>query len=281
MVGTAGGLDNRLATPLVRIDAVLLSSAPEEVPETIAHEIFGHALSFYEAKKLGVAQAWGDAVEDEMLAEVVGDVVSRERGRTVGVMGEVGAELLKSTMAYARMQWFGKVGYAGQISLEEKEEPAAALLTRLDAQTEELVRLNGVLDQVHLWRRRIGHFTSVHGEPVSRYVPLWSYVDDMEAANIEGRANLLAARTVVYDNLRFLEVEGGMTLRRALRSPRYDGFLRARVAEIGALRARLATLGTVAPLPPVAGRVSHTDDAWTVLEKKDEADRKKHPDHWR
>ena len=281
VTGVAGGFDARSTPPLVRIDAVLLSSAPETVFDTVAHEILGHGLSYFEAKKAGVDAAWNQAAEDEMLAELVGDAIMREKGRPLDSSNLSAFELLKGTEPYAHLQWFGLSGYADRFTLEDAANPGAALEARLDAQAAEYDRLEKVRNEIRLWRRRIVHFTGVHHEPVENYTSLWAYVDDMEAANDEHRTSLAGAREIVYDALRFLAVPDGLNMRRELAQPRFAAFVRARREDIRVLRERLIALGATEELPAVAGRVSHTDDAWAVLLQKVDEDKKKNPDHWR
>ncbi len=279
-IGKAGNTDATVSPPLVRVDSVLLSGAPDVVPDTLAHEVFGHALSALEAKKAGVYDAWTSSAEDEMLAELVGSLVSRERGRPFH-SDDSGARLIQSTASYVRLHWFGSAGQPGTISAEDASAPAEALRARLSAQTEEAARLDGVLDQIHEWQLQFMHFGTVHEISPERFESLWQYLEESRLTNNAARADLDRARGAVYDKMVYLTLPEGLKLRRALASKSYARFAGQRRSELDRLRARLIALGAGEPAPAPAGVATFTDDRWEQLRKMVVRDLKDNPDHWR
>lgn len=279
--GMAGGLFTELSPPLAVVDSVLVSSSPDTLIRIVAHEVLGHAVSHLEAKKAGVESAWGLSAEDEMLAEAVGDLVRRESGvaSDPSYWGE--PELIRSTEAYVRLQWFGLTGHPANFSIEEASAPAEAMMNRGREYIDEMARLTRSYDGSRVWRQRMQHFIRVHGESLAAYAAQFRYLDEADESTNAHIGALNDAQDAAYERRRMLATADGIVLRRRLSSPRYLEFARAKVVEIGRLRSRLIAMGERKIAPVEKGNEPPGQDAWDALLEKCEADKKKNPDHWR
>lgn len=283
-VGKAGNTDAAKEPLEVTVDAALIEKAPEALRSVVAHEVLGHALSILEARAAKVGDAWNASTEDEMLAELVGDLVARETGGAYDLDGEdAGYNLFESTSAYARAQWTGRAGFVTSFAYDEVAAPAEALRSRLRFQDEERARLQAIVDGARDWELAILHFRTVHGATDEESKPLWDYVEESRATNEAALTELEGARGRVKDKLDYLALPEGLKLRATLASKPYAAFVAERSAEIARLRERLVKLGPgEKPAPPAdSSRATRTDPRWDALEKKIAEDRRKNPDHWR
>ena len=257
-------------------NVLLAKGASPWLVDAAAHEVLGHAVSSFQARRAGVLPVWLKSADNELGASLIGRIVEAEAGVDSGGMGQEDAAMA-STQAFCEGMWLGRAGFPMDLSPEETLAPAEALQRHLDFMAEKLQRYQTAQDDARTWLRYAAHFIFVHNVREERLKKIWDDAQDSEADADQRRTELEQQGNILWFGL-----PEGLALRRKLAEPAAQRYLAAARAENLSLIERLRPLlahkpRAAAPAPDFPkGQIS-----WDELSAMREKDLAENPGHWR
>lgn len=143
---TSGGHTHTATVPpQVHLNRAYLEARKEDAPETLAHEMFGHALERKKAERFGVQDVYLDDQDEEANAGLIGWTVGAELGNKV----EDGWAwiYMDNPANYHKRLKTNLPYYSRTLSTEEMKDP-------LSAYTKRLAEVNKLLPRIPIRRER-------------------------------------------------------------------------------------------------------------------------------
>jgi hypothetical protein len=270
---------DRVPTEIV-LNEKLAASTGTLIVETLAHELYGHALIVPEAAKEGVDIGW--LVEHEGFSLAVGDLIAREAGEPARDEDRIDW-IAESTAAYCDGVLFTDSPQRIELSLAEARDPKAAVAARLVELARRRTWISSRRRAYAAWTFRLDQLESVHGLDPRSTADLRESLRGLADDAIPQRQAILDA---AEPHLRTVqtwldEPEGKIwiaTMTAVAASP-VAARLEREWARLGIeIRARRAEETSKDGRPSAAPLVRQLtwDDLGALVEK----DRAAHPDHW-
>lgn len=254
----------------------------QDLPPTLAHELFGHGLWYWRAAAENAFQAFHYHELNETNARLVGWLVDFEMDRR---FEENGAwSYLRDPAQFLRNLKLRLPYYALTFSNEELARPLEALEARLVAARAKRGRLEGELANHRSWNGVIDHFAGKHGIPERRFARLRQTMADADQNYRDEIANMDAIISDVDGAIGRMKAEPDRESERYLQwAASHPLFARLEAAARESAR-RLIELVSKAPsaAPSAETPEAPKSDQLTFddLVRLYQEDRQRHPDHW-
>ena len=235
-----GGAWVKLNRDYLRTDTAYLL---RDLPDTLGHELLGHALGAARAETAGAARAWSRWRGDELSAGVTGWVIAAELGAIPN--NEYMWRWLEDPERYFRALHLAGAYYAKTLSAPEAANPVAAYRERLARVDAALELLDRRASEAVDWNKVIDHFEQEHGADPRRLALVRSEL--ASAASPEERAAERARLLAVRRELAAACVSSDDPPRKDFENPLFDE-AEARTARLAErLRAAIARAAMPAP----------------------------------
>jgi hypothetical protein len=165
LVGAGGSTNSSGQVPVIRLNEDYLKMPPEYIdmnlPGTLGHELFGHALEDIKAKKAGVADAFDHFELNETNAGLVGWIIEAERGHfDPDTQRDI---FLASPDEYHERLKMLDAYYAATFDLSDIQNPVPVLKARAVKAEKALAAYKADPIAMHAALRPVAdHFTDIH-----------------------------------------------------------------------------------------------------------------------
>ncbi|OGR96700.1 MAG: hypothetical protein A2V88_01600 [Elusimicrobia bacterium RBG_16_66_12] len=258
----------------------------QDLPPTLAHELFGHGLWYWRAAAENALQAFHHHELNETNARLVGWLVDFEMDRR---FEENGAwNYLQDPAQFLRNLKLRLPYYALTFSNEELARPLEALEARLVSARAKRDRLEGELANHRSWNGVIDHFTGKHGVPERRFARLRRTMADADQNYRDEIATMDAIISDVDGTIARMKAEPDRKSERYLQwAASHPFFARLEAAARESAR-RLHAMVTEAPTSRTDAPADETDETpksdqltFDDLVRLSRDDRERHPERWR
>ncbi|HAH07900.1 MAG TPA: hypothetical protein DCM05_15480 [Elusimicrobia bacterium] len=267
----------------VRIDESLKVSSHAFI-ETLAHELYGHALIFPESKKAGADI--GLLMENEGFSLAAGHLIALELKAPTNPDVLIDA-LTESPRAYYAERLFTQSPDRLELSRSEAADPRGAVMARQG----ELARRRRSLAvrgrDMAVWKWQLDHLERFHGLDPRSVRDLRESVEVWKSTMIPSQRALLdKAEPHMKECLRWFDAEPeGREYTARMAAVSSHPYALGLEAEWAALGRRIAALSAAAPAEPPAPAKREAAPAvkqldWPDVERLASIDRAKHPEHW-
>lgn len=257
----------------------------QDLPPTLAHELFGHGLWYWRAAAENALQAFHHHELNETNARLVGWLVDFEMDRA---FEENGAwNYLQDPAQFLRNLKLRLPYYALTFSNKELAKPLEALESRLISARAKRARLESELANHRSWNAVIDHFARKHGVDESRFTQLRQVMADTEQNYRDELSTMDDIISDVDGTIARMKAETDRQSERYLqRTASHPLFTRLEAAAKENAR-RLAEMVAkasmaAAPAPAAPAHESPKSDQLTFddLMRIYREDRQRHPEHW-
>lgn len=263
-----------------------LLTAPHGLHQTLAHELYGHALTRGLAPKF-LSSHIARLEEDEAHSSVLGAVAARELGYEEIPDARLDA-LLTGAGGYHAEVLFTDSPHRVTLSLAEARNPGEAVAARL----RELARRRRTLDARdagdRVWRAAFAHFEKAHRTPPAAFAAARASIEAWrKEVTAPRRALLDAAEGHLKEVVPFLATEEGLGYSRIMIALTRDAYPAALARETDGLARRLADLrkAAAAKAPPPADEAAPAAPAgalsWEAVQELYDRDHAEFPAHWK
>lgn len=260
----------------------------QDLPPTLAHELFGHGLWYFRAAAENALQAFHHHELNETNARLVGWLVDFEMDRR---FEENGAwNYLQDPTQFLRNLKLRLPYYALTFSNEELARPLEALETRLTSAGAKRTRLEGELNNHRSWNAVIDHFVTRHGMPERHFALLRQTMRDTEQNYRDEVATMDAIISDLEGTIARMKAEPDRQSERYLQwaathplFARLEAAARENARRLHELVAKTSTPPASAPPQATGSAAEPESDQLTFddLMRLYQQDRQGHPDHWR
>ncbi|HAM36880.1 MAG TPA: hypothetical protein DEB40_11755 [Elusimicrobia bacterium] len=249
------------------------------MPGTLAHELLGHGLAEFQARKAGVLEAYNPNYRgNEDNAALVGWTVT----------AELGAKLCETDMwsylenpeEYGKKRQLILPVYAITCSPKEIKDAASVLRSRLARTKKALSEIPGDISDWRFWRQAAEHFIAAHKMARKSFRSVFDIADSMSDQYLPMRQETLKnIQARLEKTIARLESPAGSAEKKRLQDQFQQSFFVLQEARLKARREHLQKLvqgrsyEPFSPLPP--GQISLDQ-----LKAMYSQDRLKRPEHW-
>jgi hypothetical protein len=150
-----------MEVPEVHMNAAYMVADREGAETTLAHELFGHVLQTYRARRFAVTDAWNSWREEEANAGLTGWLVGAELGLRQDNAWQW-IYMANPDDYHARLKTMFPY-YSQTLSREEMSDPVAAYRKRLESVEKLIAEFPARRANQERWRRIISHLEEKHG----------------------------------------------------------------------------------------------------------------------
>ncbi|OGS40044.1 MAG: hypothetical protein A2506_13200 [Elusimicrobia bacterium RIFOXYD12_FULL_66_9] len=255
----------------------------QDLPPTLAHELFGHGLWYWRAAAENALQAFHHHELNETNARLVGWLVDFEMDRAFEESGAWG--YLQDPAQFLRNLKLRLPYYALTFSNEELARPLEALESRLVAARAKRDRLDAELANHRSWNSVIDHFVGKHGIDERRFAQLRRTMADTDQNYRDEIATMDAIISDVDGTIGRMKAEPDRQSERYLQwaaahplFARLEAAARENARRLAEMVAKASSASALAPQPVAAPKSDQLtfDDLMRLYRE----DRERHPGHW-